>query len=94
MITKIDYEALFINDPGADSFDTVELIMMLEEEFDIEIKDPEAKLLKLAISSKFVINKPDNIQSRKLVEQMTVNHVGLRSLLPGGAKILALVIVG
>ena len=39
---KITDEALFINDP-CDSFDTVELIMMLEEEFDIEIKDSEAK---------------------------------------------------
>jgi len=36
-------EASFINDLGADSLDTVELIMALEEEFDIEISDEEAE---------------------------------------------------
>lgn len=35
--------ASFINDLGADSLDTVELIMALEEEFDIEISDEEAE---------------------------------------------------
>ena len=34
---KITLEANFINDLGADSLDQVELIMQLEEEFDIEI---------------------------------------------------------
>ncbi|QCI23884.1 acyl carrier protein [Buchnera aphidicola (Macrosiphoniella sanborni)] len=33
----------FIEDLGADSLDTVELIMALEEEFDIEISDEEAE---------------------------------------------------
>ena len=36
-------EASFIEDLGADSFDTVELVMALEEEFDIEIPDEEAE---------------------------------------------------
>lgn len=36
-------EASFIEDLGADSLDTVELVMALEEEFDIEIPDEEAK---------------------------------------------------
>ncbi|QIQ41937.1 MAG: acyl carrier protein [Buchnera aphidicola (Microlophium carnosum)] len=35
--------ASFIDDLGADSLDTVELIMALEEEFDIEISDEEAE---------------------------------------------------
>jgi len=36
-------EASFIDDLGADSLDIVELIMALEEEFDIEIPDNEAE---------------------------------------------------
>ena len=35
--------ASFVNDLGADSLDTVELVMALEEEFDIEIPDEEAE---------------------------------------------------
>jgi acyl carrier protein len=35
--------ASFIDDLGADSLDTVELVMALEEEFDIEIPDEEAE---------------------------------------------------
>ncbi|MFH1414843.1 MAG: acyl carrier protein [Elusimicrobiota bacterium] len=38
-------EASFINDLGADSLDTVELVMALEEEFDQEIPDEEAEKL-------------------------------------------------
>ena len=40
---KITNEARFIEDLGADSLDTVELIMQFEEEFDIEISDEEAE---------------------------------------------------
>ena len=36
-------EASFIEDLGADSLDTVELVMAFEEEFDIEIPDEEAE---------------------------------------------------
>ena len=36
-------EASFINDLGADSLDTVELVMALEEEFGIEIPDEDAE---------------------------------------------------
>ncbi|MEN9572244.1 MAG: hypothetical protein RL514_99 [Verrucomicrobiota bacterium] len=38
-------EAKFIEDLGADSLDTVELIMALEEEFGIEVPDDEAEKL-------------------------------------------------
>ncbi|HFE52160.1 MAG TPA: acyl carrier protein [Bacteroidetes bacterium] len=38
-------EASFIDDLGADSLDTVELVMAFEEEFDIEIPDEEAEKL-------------------------------------------------
>ena len=36
-------EANFVNDLGADSLDTVELVMALEEAFDMEIPDEEAE---------------------------------------------------
>lgn len=36
-------EASFVNDLGADSLDTVELVMALEEEFGIEIPDSDAE---------------------------------------------------
>ncbi len=42
----IAMEASFIDDLGADSLDIVELIMALEEEFDIEIPDSEAENIK------------------------------------------------
>lgn len=40
---KVTPEASFANDLNADSLDTVELVMALEEEFDIEIPDEEAE---------------------------------------------------
>jgi acyl carrier protein len=40
---KIAEDASFIDDLGADSLDTVELIMQFEEVFDIEIPDEEAE---------------------------------------------------
>ena len=41
--TAVVPEASFIDDLGADSLDIVELIMALEEEFDIEIPDADAE---------------------------------------------------
>ncbi|HOM02613.1 MULTISPECIES: acyl carrier protein [Acetivibrio] len=40
---EITMESSFIDDLGADSLDIVELIMALEEEFDLEIPDSEAE---------------------------------------------------
>jgi acyl carrier protein len=40
---KIKKESNFVNDLGADSLDTVELVMELEEEFDINIPDDAAE---------------------------------------------------
>ena len=40
---KITVDAKFIDDLGADSLDTVELIMQFEEEFEIEIPDEDAE---------------------------------------------------
>ena len=41
--SKVNEEASFVNDLGADSLDTVELVMALEEEFGIEIPDEDAE---------------------------------------------------
>jgi len=41
--SEVTMEASFIDDLGADSLDIVELIMALEEEFDLEIPDKEAE---------------------------------------------------
>ena len=40
---QVTVDAAFIDDLGADSLDTVELVMALEEEFDVEIPDEEAE---------------------------------------------------
>jgi len=40
---EVTNEASFIDDLGADSLDTVELVMALEEEFDCEIPDEQAE---------------------------------------------------
>jgi acyl carrier protein len=42
---EVTLESSFIDDLGADSLDIVELLMALEEEFDIEIPDEEAEKL-------------------------------------------------
>jgi len=50
--SQVTMEASFIEDLGADSLDTVELVMALEEEFETEIPDEEAEKIttvKLAI---------------------------------------------
>jgi len=41
--SRVVPEASFLDDLGADSLDTVELVMALEEEFDIEIPDDDAE---------------------------------------------------
>ena len=40
---EVTNEASFVDDLGADSLDTVELVMALEEEFDTEIPDEQAE---------------------------------------------------
>lgn len=42
---QVTEEASFIDDLGADSLDTVELVMALEDEFDLDIPDEEAEKL-------------------------------------------------
>tara|TARA_B100001057_G_C22372905_1_gene765396 strand:- start:131 stop:364 length:234 start_codon:yes stop_codon:yes gene_type:complete len=58
--SKIKEESNLVNDLGADSLDTLELVMTLEQEFKIEISDSEAeKMETVADIIKFVNNKLD-----------------------------------
>ena len=43
---QVTEDASFIDDLGADSLDTVELVMAFEEEFDVEIPDEDAQKIK------------------------------------------------
>ena len=43
---QVTEDASFVDDLGADSLDTVELIMAFEEEFDVEIPDTDAEKIK------------------------------------------------
>ena len=55
---KVNEEANFIDDLGADSLDTVELVMAFEEEFGSEISDSEAeKILTVGDAIKFIESK-------------------------------------
>ena len=56
--TKVNDESSFIDDLGADSLDTVELVMAFEEEFGSEISDSEAeKILTVGDAIKFIESK-------------------------------------
>ena len=56
--SKVTDEASFIDDLGADSLDTVELVMAFEEEFGSEISDSEAeKILTVGDAIKFIESK-------------------------------------
>ncbi len=56
--SEITPEASFIDDLGADSLDIVELIMAIEEEFDIEIPDEDAeKLTTVGAAVEYIKNK-------------------------------------
>ena len=56
--TKVAVESSFIDDLGADSLDTVELVMAFEEEFGSEISDNEAeKILTVGDAIKFIESK-------------------------------------
>ncbi len=55
---EVKPEASFIDDLGADSLDTVELVMALEEEFGVEIPDEEAeKLITVGDALKYINEK-------------------------------------
>jgi acyl carrier protein len=55
--SKVTDGARFVDDLGADSLDTVELVMAFEEEFSIEIPDQEAQKITTVQSAIDYINK-------------------------------------
>ncbi len=55
---KVTLEASFVEELGADSLDTVELVMAFEEEFDIEIPDEDAeKILTVGRAMEYIKEK-------------------------------------
>ncbi len=57
-IEKVTPEASFMDDLGADSLDTVELVMAFEEAFNIEIPDEDAeKIVKVQDAINYIKNK-------------------------------------
>jgi len=58
---KVTEDASFIDDLGADSLDTVELVMALEEEFGVQISDQEAeKILTVGDAVRFIEGHSSN----------------------------------
>ena len=55
-IETIENDSSFVDDLGADSLDTVELVMALEEEFDLEIADEDAEKISTVNESVAYIN--------------------------------------
>ena len=54
---EVNNDSSFVDDLGADSLDTVELVMALEEEFDAEIPDEEAeKITTVQLAIDFINN--------------------------------------
>ena len=56
-LATVKNESSFIDDLGADSLDTVELVMALEEEFDTEIPDDDAEKITTVQQAIHYINK-------------------------------------
>lgn len=61
---QITLQASFVDDLKADSLDIVELIMAMEEAFDIEIPDKEAELLKTVGDVQDYLNKKNLLSSK------------------------------
>ena len=57
---KVEEKASFIDDLGADSLDTVELVMAFEEEFNVEIPDDAAETIQTVGDALSFLEKPDS----------------------------------
>lgn len=57
-LEEVTDDASFVDDLGADSLDTVELVMAFEDEFDIEISDEDAESIQIVGASiEYIIDK-------------------------------------
>ena len=56
-VDEVALTASFVDDLGADSLDTVELVMALEEEFGVEIPDEEAEKIQTVQNAVDYVNK-------------------------------------
>jgi len=57
---EVTADASFVDDLGADSLDTVELVMALEEEFETEIPDEDAeKIVTIKDAVNYIVNRAD-----------------------------------
>ncbi|MBF0530027.1 MAG: acyl carrier protein [Deltaproteobacteria bacterium] len=60
-LSDVTPEASFVDDLGADSLDRVELIMAMEEEFDIKVDDQDAEKIKtVGQLADFIVNLKKN----------------------------------
>jgi acyl carrier protein len=61
---EVTLDASFVDDLGADSLDTVELVMALEEEFETEIPDEEAeKIVTIKDAVSYIVKRMENESS-------------------------------
>ena len=80
---KIETSSSFVDDLGADSLDTVELIMQLEEEFGIEIPDESAEKMTTVQQAVDYIEENQQIK----VNKRRVVITGLGALAPNGNSV-------
>ena len=66
---EVKPEASFINDLGADSLDTVELVMAFEEEFGIEIPDEEAENIPTEVLTD-IAEGYDHLEPEEVIEEV------------------------
>ena len=85
--TQITRRVKFIEDLGADSLDTIELIMTLEEEFDIEIPDEAAEKLQISRPSAFRGIKKHEIPHIRIGRRMLVPVAALEKLLENAGTV-------
>lgn len=83
--SDINYNSHFMNDLGADSLDGVEIVMAIEDDFDIEITDAEAESIKTVREAyELVLKKlhknPSNKEVIKNVEKRTDEFVPFQSI--------------
>ncbi len=74
---QVTSEASFVDDLGADSLDTVELVMALEEEFEIEIPDEDAeKITTVQQAIDYINERRTRPEQHSLIEQTSRRRHG------------------